>query len=431
MNRMAFTSKEKFEKFNDKIWLSSPTMYPESMKYVMEAYETNWMSTVGSNINEVERVAAETSGTKYAVGLSCGTAALHLSMKLAGERLYGKPPVGVGALQGKRVFCSDVTFNATLNPVVYEGGIPVFIDTEYESWGMNPTALEKAFEMYPEVKLVVYAELYGFPGNIKKIKEICEKHGALLVEDAAEAMGATWEGKQCGSYGDYGVVSYNGNKIITGSAGGCLLSDFLEDANQARKWSTQARENAPWYQNEEVGYNYRMSNVIAGVIRDQYNHLYEHIAQKKAIYERYKEGLKDLPVQMNPFDETKAEPNYWLSSLVIDEDAMCKQVRSETEALYIAEAGKSCPTEILDAIAFINAEGRPIWKPMHMQPMFRMHEFVTVKGSGRAKTNAYIAGEIKNIGADIFHRGLCLPSDNKMTVEQQDRIIEVIKACFE
>ena len=428
---MAFTSKKKFEKFEDKIWLSSPTMYSESMKYVMEAYETNWMSTVGANINEVERIAAEMSGTKYAVGLSCGTAALHLCMKLAGERLYGKPPVGVGTLQGKRVFCSDVTFNATLNPVVYEGGIPVFIDTENDSWGMNPVALEKGFEMYPEVKLVVYAELYGFPGNIKKIKEICEKHGALLVEDAAEAMGATWEDKECGSYGDYGVVSYNGNKIITGSAGGCLLTDSLEDANQARKWSTQARENAPWYQNEEVGYNYRMSNVIAGVIREQYNHLYEHIAQKKAIYERYKEGLKDLPVQMNPFDEAKAEPNYWLSSLIINEEAMCKQVRSDTEALYVSEAGKSCPTEILDAIASINAEGRPIWKPMHMQPMFRMHEFVTVKGSGRAKTNAYITGEIKNIGADIFHRGLCLPSDNKMTVEQQDRIIEVIKACFE
>ena len=428
---MIHTKQHKMERFSEKVWLSSPTMYPESMRYVMEAYETNWMSTVGANINEVERIAAETSGTKYAVGLSCGTAALHLSMKLAGERLYGKPSVGVGALQGKRVFCSDVTFNATLNPVVYEGGIPVFIDTEYESWGMNPAALEKAFEMYPEVKLVVYAELYGFPGNIKKIKEICEKHGALLVEDAAEAMGATWEGKQCGSYGDYGVVSYNGNKIITGSAGGCLLTDSLEDANQARKWSTQARENAPWYQNEEVGYNYRMSNVIAGVIRDQYNHLCEHIAQKKAIYERYEEGLKELPVQMNPFDETKAEPNYWLSSMLIDEDAMCKQVRSETEALYIAEAGKSCPTEILDAIASINAEGRPIWKPMHMQPMFRMHEFITVSGSGRAKTNAYIAGEIKNIGADIFQRGLCLPSDNKMTAEQQDRIIEVIRACFE
>ena len=428
---MAFTNKEKFKKFDNKVWLSSPTMYPESMKYVMEAYETNWMSTVGANINEVEKIAAETSGTKYAVALSCGTAALHLCMKLAGERLYGKPPVGVGALSKRRVFCSDVTFNATLNPVVYEGGIPVFIDTEYDSWGMDPVALEKAFEMYPEVKLVVYAELYGFAGNIKEIKSICEKHGALLVEDAAEAMGASWDNKQCGSYGDYGVVSYNGNKIITGSSGGCLLTDSLEDANQARKWSTQARENAAWYQNEEVGYNYRMSNVIAGVIREQYNHLFDHIAEKKAIYERYKEGLKDLPIQMNPFDETNSNPNYWLSSLIINEEAMCKQVRSDTEALYIPESGKSCPTEILEAITSINAEGRPIWKPMHMQPMYRMHEFITVNGSARAKTNAYISGGIKDVGADIFNRGVCLPSDNKMTIEQQNRIIEVIRACFE
>lgn len=428
---MAFVNNERFEKFEKKVWLSSPTMYPESMRYVMEAYETNWMSTVGANINEVEKVAANVSETKYTVALACGTAALHLCMKLAGERLYGKPSVGVGALNGKRVFCTDMTFNATLNPVVYEGGIPVFIDTEYDSWGMDTVALEKAFEMYPDVKLVVYAELYGFPGNVREIKEICEKHGALLVEDAAEAMGASWEGKQCGSYGDYAAISYNGNKIITGSAGGCLLTDSLEDANQARKWSTQARENAAWYQNEEVGYNYRMSNVIAGVIRDQYNHLSDHIAQKKAIYERYKEGLKDLPVVMNPFDETKAEPNYWLSCLLIDEDAMCKQVRSETEALYISEAGKSCPTEILDALNSINAEGRPIWKPMHMQPMYRMHEFVTVNGSGRAKTNAYIAGSIKDVGADIFQRGVCLPSDNKMTVEEQERIIKVIRACFE
>lgn len=425
-------NKEKtFEKFESKVWLSSPTMYPDSMKYVIEAYETNWMSTVGANINEVEKIAAEVSGTKYAVALSCGTAALHLCMKLAGERLYGKPPVGVGALKDKRVFCTDMTFNATLNPVVYEGGIPVFIDTEYDSWGMDPVALEKAFEMYPEVKLVVYAELYGFPGNVREIKKICEKHGALLVEDAAEAMGATWEGKQCGSYGDYAAVSYNGNKIITGSAGGCLLTDSLEDANQARKWSTQAREAATWYQNEEVGYNYRMSNVIAGVIREQYAHLTTHIAQKKEIYERYKEGFKDLPVKMNPFDETKAEPNYWLSACVIDEEAMCRQVRSETEALYTPETGKSCPTEILDAINSINAEGRPIWKPMHMQPMYRMHEFITINGSGRAKTNAYISGGIKDIGADVFQRGLCLPSDNKMTEEQQARIIEVIRSCFE
>ena len=425
-------NKEKiFEKFESKVWLSSPTMYPDSMRYVMEAYETNWMSTVGANINEVEKIAEEVSGTKYAVALSCGTAALHLCMKLAGERLYGKPPVGVGALKDKRVFCTDMTFNATLNPVVYEGGIPVFIDTEYDSWGMDPVALEKAFEMYPEVKLVVYAELYGFPGHVREIKKICEKHGALLVEDAAEAMGATWEGKQCGSYGDYAAVSYNGNKIITGSAGGCLLTDSLEDANQARKWSTQAREAAAWYQNEEVGYNYRMSNVIAGVIREQYEHLDTHIAQKKAIYERYKEGFQDLPVKMNPFDETKAEPNYWLSACVIDEEAMCRQVRSETEALYVPEAGKSCPTEILEAISTINAEGRPIWKPMHMQPMYRMHEFITVHGSGRAKTNAYISGGIKDVGADVFQRGLCLPSDNKMTGEQQERIINVIRACFE
>lgn len=428
---MAFVNNGRFEKFSNKVWLSSPSMYSDSMRYVMEAYETNWMSTVGANINEVEKIAAETSGTKYAVALSCGTAALHLCMKLAGEKLYGKPSVGVGALNNKRVFCTDMTFNATLNPVVYEGGIPVFIDTEYDSWGMDPSALEKAFEMYPDVKLVVYAELYGFPGNIRQIKEICEKHGALLVEDAAEAMGASWEGKQCGSYGNYAAVSYNGNKIITGSAGGCLLTNSLEDANQARKWSTQAREAAAWYQNEEVGYNYRMSNVIAGVIRDQYWHLADHIAQKKAIYERYMEGLKELPVKMNPFDEIKAKPNYWLSALLIDENAMCKQVRGETEALYISESEKSCPTEILDAISCINAEGRPIWKPMHMQPMYRMHEFITVNGSGRAKTNAYIAGGIKDVGADIFQRGVCLPSDNKMTVEQQDRIIEVIKACFE
>ena len=428
---MAFKNDGRFQKFENKVWLSSPTMYPESMQYALEAYKTNWMSTVGENISEVEKIAAKKAGTKYAVALSCGTAALHLCMKLAGEKLYGKPPVGVGALNNKRVFCSDMTFNATLNPVVYEGGIPVFIDTEYDSWGMDPKALEKAFEMYPEVKLVVYAELYGFPGNVQQIKEICEKHGALLVEDAAEAMGATWNDQQCGSFGDYAAISYNGNKIITGSSGGCLLTNSLEDANQARKWSTQAREAAPWYQNEEVGYNYRMSNVIAGIIRDQYDHLEEHIVQKKAIYERYKEGLKDLPIQMNPFDETKADPNYWLSCLIIDEDAMCKQVRSEIEALYVPEHGKSCPTEILDAIASINAEGRPIWKPMHMQPMYRMHEFVTVKGSGRAKTNAYIAGGIKDVGADIFQRGLCLPSDNKMTKEQQGRIIEVIKSCFE
>ena len=417
--------------FESKVWLASPTMHGDELKYVTEAYETNWMSTVGANINEVERIAAEKAEVKYAVALSSCTAALHLCVKLAGEKLYGKPAIGHGALEGRRVFCSDMTFDATLNPVVYEGGIPVFIDTERDSWNMDPVALEKAFEIYPEEKLVVSAELYGFSGDIRRIKEICEKHGALLIEDAAEAMGATWEGQQCGSFGDYAAISYNGNKIITGSSGGCLLTNSLEDANKTRKWSTQARENAAWYQHEEVGYNDRMSNVIAGVVRGQYAYLEEHIAQKKAIYERYKEGFKGLPVQMNPFDETKCEPNYWLSAMIIDKEAMCKQVRDDTQALYIPEHGKSCPTEILEAITRLNAEGRPIWKPMHMQPMYRMNSFITIDGEGRARTNAYIKGGVEDVGADIFERGLCLPSDNKMTVDEQDRIIEVIRGCFE
>ena len=295
---------------------------------------------------------------------------------------------------------------------------------------MDPVALEQAFTLYPDVRLVVSAELYGFPGRMDEIKRICEKHGALLVEDAAEAMGATIDGKQCGSFGDYAAISYNGNKIITGTSGGCFLTNSLEDANQVRKWSTQSRENAPWYQHEQVGYNYRMSNFIAGAVRGQYPYLEEHIAQKKAVYERYRDGLKGLPVQMNPIT-AGTEPNYWLSALIVDKSAMCRQVRDDSNALYRPEHGKSCPTEILEAIASINAEGRPIWKPMHMQPMYRMHDFVGREGYARAKTNAYIAGGVPDVGADIFDRGCCLPSDNKMTAEQQNRIIEVICACFE
>ena len=416
--------------FEKHIYLASPTMHGDELKWMSEAYHTNWMSTVGENINEVEKIAAEKAGVKYAVALCNCTSALHLCCKFAGEKLYGRPQVGHGALEGKKVFCSDMTFSATLNPVVYEGGIPVFIDTDDKTWNMDSAALEKAFEMYPEVKLVVSAELYGFPGRMDEIRTIAHKHGALLIEDAAEAMGATIDGKPCGSFGDYSAISYNGNKIITGSSGGCLLTNDLEVANKARKWSTQARENAAWYQHEEVGYNYRMSNVIAGVIRGQYPYLEEHIAQKKAIYDRYKEGLKGLPIKMNPIVEG-TEPNYWLSALIIDKEAMCKQVRSDSQALYIPESGKSCPTEILEAIAGINAEGRPIWKPMHMQPIFRSHEAVGRKGSLRASTNAYIKGGTDDLGADIFERGLCLPSDNKMTEEEQDRIIEVIKRCFE
>ena len=426
-----FNSDNNYEKFENKVWLSSPTMYSDSMRYVMEAYETNWMSTVGANINEVEKQICEKVGCKYAVALSAGTTALHLAMKLAGEKIYGKPAPGTGALANRFVAASDMTFDATVNPIVYEGGIPVFIDTEYDTWNMDPVALEKAFELYPEIKVVVVAHLYGTPGKIDEIREICNRHGAVIIEDAAESLGASYKGIQTGVFGTYNAISFNGNKIITGSSGGMLLTDSKEAADKVRKWSTQSRERAAWYQHEELGYNYRMSNVIAGVVRNQIPHLEEHIAQKKAIYMRYKEGLKDLPVQMNPYDEKNSEPNFWLSCMIIDKDAMCKQVRGEQEALYVGEHGKSCPTEILEAIASINAEGRPIWKPMHMQPIYRTNPFVVRDGNGRARTNAYIDGGCLDVGMDIFARGLCLPSDNKMTVQQQEQIIEIIKSCFE
>ena len=412
-------------KFEKRVYLSSPTMHQESFDYMKEAYDTNWMSTVGANINECERIACEKVGCAHAVALSAGTAALHMAVKLAGIKA------------GDMVFCSDVTFSATVNPIVYEGGVPVFIDTEYDTWNMDPVALEKAFEMYPQVKHVVLVHLYGTPAKVDEIKEICDKHGAILIEDAAESLGASYKGVQTGNFGMYNIVSFNGDKIITGSSGGMLLTNDEEAANKVRKWSTQARENAPWYQHEEIGYNYRMSNVIAGVVRGQFPYLEEHIAQKKAIYERYKEGFKDLPVIMNPYNEENSEPNFWLSCLLVHPEGMCKQVRDDHKALYIPEHGKSCPTEILEAIESINAEGRPVWKPMHMQPIYRMHEFVNREGHCRGLSNAYISGGMAgsdgkpmDIGADLFDRGLCLPSDNKMTAEEQDRIIEVVKACF-
>lgn len=415
---MAFCKKNSFKPLENRAWLSSPTMHGDELKYMTEAFRTNWMSTVGENINEIERQIAEKIGCGYAVALSSGTAALHLAVKLAGV----KP--------GDKVFSSDMTFSATTNPIAYEGGEQVFIDTERDTWNMDPVALEKAFEMYPEVKVVVIANLYGTPGKMAELCEIAHRHGAVVVEDAAESLGATYEGRQTGTFGDIAAISFNGNKIITGSCGGALLTNSKEAADRVRKWSTQAREAAAWYQHEELGYNYRMSNVVAGVVRGQLPYLEEHIAQKRAIYERYREGFKGLPVSMNPYEAGKTEPNFWLSCLLIDEDAMCPQVRSEQEALYHSRPGKSCPTEILETLAQYNAEGRPIWKPMHMQPIYRMNGFVTRHGSGRAQTNAYIAGEAVDVGADIFQRGLCLPSDNKLTPAQQDQIIEIVKACF-
>ena len=425
-----FRGDKVFEKFEKRVWLSSPTMHGDELKYMKEAYTSNWMSTVGENINEVEKKVCEYTGSKYAVALSAGTASLHLAIKAAGIKVYGMPKSGANVLEGKKVFCSDMTFAATVNPVVYEGGEPVFIDSEYDTWNMDPKSLKKAFEIYPDVKIVVIAHLYGTPGKIEELNKIIKEHNAVLVEDAAESLGATYKGRQTGTFGDYNILSFNGNKIITGSSGGCFLTDDEEAAKKVRKWSTQAREDAPWYQHEELGYNYRMSNVIAGVVRGQLSYLDEHIARKKAIYERYKDGLKDLPLLLNPFDNENSNPNFWLSCLIVDSDAMCRQVRSENETCYIKETGKTCPTEILESLSKINAEGRPIWKPMHMQPIYRMNPFITKEGSGRARTNAYISGEITDISMDIYNRGLCLPSDIKMTTDEQDRIIEVIRSCF-
>ena len=417
--------------FKSKVWLSSPTMHGDEQRWVDEAIQTNWVSTVGESINKIEEQLADYIGVKYAVALSCGTAALHLATKLAGEKLYGQARPNHGTLAGRRVFCSDVTFDASINPVAYEDGEAVFIDTEPDTWNMDPAALEKAFQLYPDVRLIVLAHLYGTPAKMEEIREIADRHGALIVEDAAESLGATYKGAETGSLGDYGCLSMNGNKLVTGSAGGMFLTNSKEDMEKVKKWSTQSREAAPWYQHEEVGYNYRCSNIVASIIRGQIPYIGEHLEQKKEIYLRYQRGLADLPVKMNPFDASRSIPNFWLSCMIIDEEAMGEEVRGEKEYLYKSESGKSTPHEILDALASYNAEGRPIWKPMHMQPIYRTSPFVTVQGNGRGRSNAYIAGSGVDVGADIFRRGLCLPSDNKMSVEQQDIIIDIIHRCFE
>lgn len=435
--------------FPEKVWLSSPTMHGDEQRWVDEAILSNWVTTLGENVDAVERMTAKKVGRQYAVALSAGTAALHMAVRLAGERLYGPKPANVGVLKGKKVFCSDCTFDATVNPVAYEGGEAVFIDMEMDSWNMSPKALEKAFQIYPDVKLIVMAHLYGTPGKVEEIRAIADRYGALIVEDAAESLGASVlihpssafygasdcaDGKkkwvQTGCFGDYSIFSFNGNKIVTGSSGGMLMTDDEEDAHKVRKWSTQAREAAAWYQHEELGYNYRMSNIVAGIVRGQLPYLEKHIEAKKKIYFRYKEGLSDLPVSMNPVPEN-VNPNYWLSCLLIDEDRMCAQVRSEKHALFHTESGKSCPTEIHTAITSFNAESRYIWKPMHMQPIYRNNVFVTVDGVIRGRSNAYIEKEIAVAhGKDVFNRGLCLPSDNKMSAREQDMIIDITHRCF-
>ena len=376
-----------FKRFENRIWLSSPTMHGEEMVFVKEAFDKNWVAPLGFNVDNLEKEISEYVGCKSAAALVSGTSALHLAIKLAGV----KP--------GDKVLCSDLTFAATVNPVSYEGAEQVFIDSERETWNMDPVALEKAFEKYPEAKVVIVVNLYGTPAKLDEIKAICDKYGAVLIEDAAESLAAIYKGKQTGTFGKYNAISFNGNKIITSSGGGMLLSDSEEDVKKARFWSTQSREAYPWYEHKEIGYNYRMSNIVAGIARGQLIHLDEHRDKKEEIYRRYEDGLKDMHnVSMNPYLEC-SKPNFWLSCLLLDESV------------------EITPTEICERLAEYNVEARPIWKPMHLQPVFKTNDFITEEDG-------------IDVGADIFNRGICLPSDIKMTAEEQDIVIEMIKSMI-
>lgn len=367
-----------------KILLASPTMHGEELQYIQAAFDTNWIAPLGVNVDMFERETAAYLGIRSAAACVSGTSALFLAYKLAGV----KP--------GDIVFCSDLTFAATVNPVSYLGGRQVFIDSERDTWNMSPEALERAFQLYPQCKCVAVAHLYGTPAKMEEITEICVRHNAVLIEDAAESLSATYKGRQTGTFGKYSAVSFNGNKIITTSGGGMLLSDDEKAIAKARFWSTQARDPAPWYQHSELGYNFRMSNVVAGIGRGQLRHLDEHKQTKKRIYERYRSGFSDLPVSMNPY-LSDSEPNFWLSCICIE--AKCRVT----------------PAAIYHALAAADIESRPIWKPMHLQPLYADRDYITADD---------------NAGEDIFARGLCLPSDIKMTEEEQTRVIRTIRKCF-
>ena len=360
------------------------------MQFIQEAFDKNWIAPLGFNCDgfeiEMSDYLGQNSENKYhCLALSAGTAALHLAIKLAGVKA------------GDTVFCSDITFAATVNPVSYEGAKQVFIDSEFDTWNMDPVALQKAFQQYPDTKVVILVHLYGSPAKTDEIIKICEAHNAILIEDAAEALSATYKGKQCGTFGKYNIVSFNGNKIITSSGGGMLVTVDKSARDKALFWATQAREQAPWYQHEEIGYNYRMSNVVAGIGRGQLIHLEEHRDAKEKIYRRYEQAFKGLPVKMNPYLED-TRPNFWLSCMLVDEECAVD------------------PMDIMKALSEANVEARPIWKPMHMQPVF--------------KDNDFISACEPSVDEQIFKRGLCLPSDIKMTEEEQNAIINIIKSMF-
>lgn len=373
---------------NKRIYLSSPTMNGSEQKYIQEAFDTNWVAPLGPNVNGFEKELALYVGIPYATALTAGTAAIHLALKLAGIQ------------RGDIVFCSSLTFSATCNPITYEGGIPVYIDSERDTWNMDPKALKKAFIKYPNAKAVIVVNLYGTPAKLDEILAVCKEHNVPLIEDAAESLGATYKGKQTGTFGKYGVYSFNGNKIITTSGGGMLVSEDKDDIDKARFWSTQARENERHYEHKEIGYNYRMSNIVAGIGRGQLSALDEHISKKKNIYYTYKKALEDIrDISFNPIPED-CEPNHWLTCITLCNDSKVK------------------PLDIMFALEEVNIESRPIWKPMHLQPVFVGSDLISM------------SEDDNSIAEDIFKRGLCLPSDIKNTQEDMELIIEIVRKLF-
>lgn len=374
-----------------KILLASPHMSDEGyeQQFIKEAFDTNWIAPLGENVNKFEEEIANYVGVKTGAALSAGSAAIHLGLK------------ALNVKQGDIVFCSSLTFSATCNPIIYQNATPVFIDSEYETWNMDPLALEKAFEKYPNPKAVIVVHLYGTPAKMDEIIKICKKHNVPLIEDTAESLGSIYNGQQTGTFGEYGVFSFNGNKIITTSGGGMLVSNNEDGIKKVRFWATQSKEPVRHYEHKEIGYNYRMSNICAGIGRGQLKVLDKRIEKKTEIYNKYKNELEKVKeIKMQPIPKN-TKPNHWLSVMTIDKDSKVK------------------PLNIMDTLEKENIDSRPVWKPMHLQPVFKEYDFITAKNGGTS------------VSEDLFNRGVCLPSDTKMTEEEQERVIDIIKKCFE
>ena len=374
-----------------KILLASPHMSDEGyeQQFIKEAFDTNWIAPLGENVNKFEEEIANYVGVKTGAALSAGSAAIHLGLK------------ALNVKQGDIVFCSSLTFSATCNPIIYQNATPVFIDSEYETWNMDPLALEKAFEKYPNPKAVIVVHLYGTPAKMDEIIKICKKHNVPLIEDAAESLGSIYNGQQTGTFGEYGVFSFNGNKIITTSGGGMLVSNNEDGIKKVRFWSTQSKEPVRHYEHKEIGYNYRKSNICAGIGRGQLKVLDKRIEKKTEIYNKYKNELEKVKeIKMQPIPKS-TKPNHWLSVMTIDKDSKVK------------------PLNIMETLEKENIDSRPVWKPMHLQPVFKEYDFITAKNDGTS------------VSEDLFNRGVCLPSDTKMTEEEQERVIDIIKKCFE